>query len=55
MRAAASIARAVDHAIKIGGKVDWMPTLAATNHIRKELTEAKSFPKTAQKMLDRHR
>lgn len=43
---------AVDHAIKIGGKIVWMPTLAAANHIRKGLTEAKSFPKTAQKMLD---
>jgi len=43
---------AVDHAIKIGGKIVWMPTLSAANHIRKGLTEAKSFPKTAQKMLD---
>ncbi len=43
---------AVDHAIKIGGKIVWMPTLSAANHIRKGLTEAKSFPKTSQKMLD---
>jgi hypothetical protein len=43
---------AVDHAVKIGAKIVWMPTLAAANHIRKGLTEAKSFPKTAQKMLD---
>lgn len=43
---------AVDHAIKIGAKIVWMPTLAAANHIRKGLTEAKGFPKTSQKMLD---
>ncbi|WP_117190247.1 DUF6282 family protein [Rhizobium terrae] len=43
---------AVDHAIKIGAKIVWMPTLSAANHIRKGLTEAKSFPKTSQKMLD---
>jgi hypothetical protein len=43
---------AVDHAIKIGAKIVWMPTLSAANHIRKAETDAKSFPKTAQKMLD---
>jgi hypothetical protein len=43
---------AVDHAIKIGARIVWMPTLSAANHIRKAQTEAKNFPKTAQKMLD---
>ncbi|WP_245413575.1 DUF6282 family protein [Mangrovicella endophytica] len=43
---------AVDHAIKIGAKIVWMPTLSAANHIRKAETEAKNFPKTAQRMLD---
>lgn len=43
---------AVDHAVKIGAKIVWMPTLSAANHIRKAQTEAKNFPKTAQKMLD---
>lgn len=43
---------AVDHAIKIGARIVWMPTLSAANHIRKAQTEAKGFPKTAQKMLD---
>lgn len=43
---------AVDHAIKIGAKIVWMPTLSAANHIRKAQTEAKNFPQTAQKMLD---
>lgn len=43
---------AVDHAIKIGARIVWMPTLSAANHIKKAETEGKSFPKTAQKMLD---
>lgn len=45
---------AVDHAIKLGGKIVWMPTLSAKNHIE-ELArggQAKSFPKTSKKMLD---
>jgi hypothetical protein len=44
---------AVDHAIKLGGKIVWMPTLSARNHI--EVLAAgtvKTFPKTARKMLD---
>jgi hypothetical protein len=40
---------AVDHAIKLGGKIVWMPTFAAKNHI--EAYAAKSFPKTAKPML----
>lgn len=44
---------AVDHAIKLGGKIVWMPTLSAKNHIDVLASGAvKTFPKTAQKMLD---
>ena len=42
---------AVDHAIKIGGKIVWMPTLSAANHIAKSSTETKNFPSSAKKML----
>ena len=40
---------AVDHSIKLGGKIVWFPTFAAKNHI--EAYAAKSFPKTAKPML----
>ena len=43
---------AVDHATKLGAKIVWMPTLAADNHIKQISGQAKSFPKTTQKMLD---
>ena len=43
---------AVNHAIKIGAKIVWMPTLSAANHIEELHGEAKNFPKTAKKMLD---
>src|SRR4051794_14343467 len=43
---------AVNHAINIGAKIVWLPTLSAANHIEKLATDAKSFPKTAKKMLD---
>src|SRR6266404_7281192 len=44
---------AVDHAIKLGGKIVWMPTLSAENHITQQNSgQAKSFPKTSQQMLD---
>ncbi|MGM4893202.1 DUF6282 family protein [Tardiphaga sp. 839_C3_N1_4] len=44
---------AVDHAIKLGGKIVWMPTLSAANHINVQASgQAKNFPKTSQKMLD---
>jgi hypothetical protein len=44
---------AVDHAIKLGGKIVWMPTLSAANHIKVLASgNAKTFPKTTQKMLD---
>jgi hypothetical protein len=44
---------AVDHAIKLGAKIVWLPTLSAKNHIDVQASgQAKTFPKTAQKMLD---
>jgi hypothetical protein len=43
---------AVDHAAKLGARIVWMPTLSAENHIAQASGQAKSFPKTAKKMLD---
>ena len=43
---------AVDHCVKLGGKIVWMPTFSAKNHIAQASGQASSFPKTAQKMLD---
>jgi hypothetical protein len=44
---------AVDHAIKLGGKIVWMPTLSAKNHLDELASgKAKTFPKTSTKMLD---
>ncbi len=43
---------AVDHAIKLGGKIVWMPTLSAANHIEVMARGNSTFPKTSQKMLD---
>lgn len=43
---------AVDHAVKIGARIIWMPTLSAANHLDQILGQGKSFPKTAKKMLD---
>ena len=43
---------AVDHAAKLGAKIVWMPTLSAANHIEQAQGQGKTFPKTAQKMLD---
>ena len=44
---------AVDHAIKLGGQIIWMPTLSAKNHLEVLASgQVKTFPKTAQKMLD---
>jgi hypothetical protein len=40
---------AVDHALKLGAKIVWMPTFSAKNHI--EAYASKSFPKTAKPML----
>jgi len=43
---------AVNHAINIGAKIVWLPTLSAANHLAALSGEAKTFPKTARKMLD---
>jgi hypothetical protein len=43
---------AVDHALRLGAKIVWMPTLAAKNHVDQTSGAAKDFPKTAEKMLD---
>ena len=42
---------AVDHTVKLGGKIVWMPTFAAANHIEKSATETKNYPKSANPML----
>ena len=42
---------AVDHAASIGGKIVWLPTLSAKNHLEQEEGQGKIFPKTAKKML----
>lgn len=36
---------AVDHAVRLGAKIIWMPTFSAANHINKVASEAKGFPK----------
>lgn len=43
---------AVDHAASIGGKIVWLPTLSAANHLEQLEGAGKIFPKTARKMLD---
>ena len=46
---------AVDHNIKLGGKIVWMPTFAAKNHIDKYAAKHKgamSFPSTREKMVE---
>lgn len=43
---------AVNHAINLGGKIVWMPTLSAANHINVQNSgAAKNFPKTTGKSL----
>lgn len=42
---------AVDHALAMGARIIWMPTLSAANHIDQASGQAKSFPKTARRML----
>lgn len=42
---------AVDHAIKLGGKIVWMPTLSATNHIDQSGGETKNFVTSVSPML----
>lgn len=41
---------AVEHTAAMGGKVVWMPTLAAENHLRWEKTSQWTHPATTQKM-----
>lgn len=43
---------AVEHAAALGGKIVWLPTLSAKNHIDQTSGAAASFPKTAMKMMD---
>jgi hypothetical protein len=46
---------AVDHCIKLGGKIVWMPTFSAANHIekyRKKSKDALHFPSTREKMVE---
>ena len=46
---------AVDHGIKLGANLVWMPTLSAANHIRapqKDKNFEKKFPTTKEKMLE---
>lgn len=44
---------AVDMTIKMGGKIIWLPTVSAANHIEHITSgKTKTFPKTSQKMLD---
>ena len=44
---------AVDHTARLGGKIVWMPTLSAANHLDAVRSgKAGTFPKTSQKMLD---
>lgn len=42
---------AVNHAINIGAKIIWLPTLSAQNHIDQTDGQGKIFPKTAKRML----
>jgi Family of unknown function (DUF6282) len=41
---------AVEHTAAMGGKVVWMPTLAAENHLRWEKTASWAHPASTQKM-----
>ena len=45
---------AVDHSIKLGGRIVWMPTFSAANHIEQHRRDAhfdEKFPTTKEKML----
>lgn len=45
---------AVDHCVKLGGKIVWMPTFSAKNHIDKYAAknkQAMAFPSTREKMV----
>jgi hypothetical protein len=41
---------AVDHAARMGARIVWMPTVSAANHIAQTEGQAKTFPKTGQKL-----
>jgi hypothetical protein len=44
---------AVDHTIALGGKIVWMPTISAANHIAQiNSGNAKTFPKTTRRMME---
>lgn len=46
---------AVDHCVKLRGKIVWMPTFSAKNHIEKYASkhkQAMSFPTTREKMVE---
>lgn len=46
---------AVEHCVKLGGRIVWMPTFSAAQHLRDAQEKrhgGQSFPKTAQRMLD---
>lgn len=43
---------AVDHAVKLNGKIVWMPTFSARNHIEKSATETKNYPRSKAPMLE---
>ncbi len=43
---------AVEHAAAIGGKIVWLPTLSAQNHLDQASGAGATFPKTAMKMMD---
>jgi Family of unknown function (DUF6282) len=43
---------AVDHTIKLGGKIIWLPTVSAANHIAYVNSGKSTFPKTAKPMLE---
>lgn len=43
---------AVEHCAAIGGKIVWLPTLSAQNHLDQVTGAGATFPKTAMKMMD---
>lgn len=46
---------AVDHCVKLGGKIIWMPTFSAKNHLDKYAAKSKdalAFPSTREKMVE---
>ncbi|MGZ9811632.1 DUF6282 family protein [Pseudoroseicyclus sp. H15] len=43
---------AVDHVVKLGGKIVWMPTFSAANHIEQSKTSLKNYPKSDTPRLE---